>query len=109
MLPVLASQALSFAFSGAVRLRFRGRSLLTKDDSFPISGRLRGTSVFLAGSDLVKFRIVAINTDDPPAAFHGVFVSSRSTRRGRGFHWRNGIDSPHEQPHRENPPLAADR
>ena len=29
---------------------------------------------FLGRSDLQKFRIVAINTEDPPEEFHGVFV-----------------------------------
>jgi hypothetical protein len=29
---------------------------------------------FLAGSDLRKFRIVAINTEDPPEEFNGVFI-----------------------------------
>jgi len=28
----------------------------------------------LAGSGLVEFRGVAINTEDPPADFHGLFV-----------------------------------
>jgi hypothetical protein len=29
---------------------------------------------FRAGSDLRKFRIVAINTEDPPEEFNGMFV-----------------------------------
>ena len=29
---------------------------------------------FLGGSDLQKFRIVAVNTEDPPEEFNGVFV-----------------------------------
>jgi hypothetical protein len=29
---------------------------------------------FLGGSDLQKLRIVAIDTEDPPEEFHGVFV-----------------------------------
>jgi hypothetical protein len=29
---------------------------------------------FLGGSDLQKFRIVAVNTEDPPETFNGVFV-----------------------------------
>jgi hypothetical protein len=46
MLPVLASQALSFALSHAVRSRVRGRSFLNKDDNFPMSRRLAPNSRF---------------------------------------------------------------
>jgi hypothetical protein len=86
------------ARSRLARVAFGSRYLLVLEDGEAADPPAFLTAIpswkigdeFLGGTDLQKFRIVEINTQDPPEEFHGVFVVEAADDQlgGRSGHVR---------------------